>query len=360
MARFGARLGMIGVLVTVSVGLVLVGLGGSVLPIVPLVAIGLVLFGFGNGAVDVMMNVEGAEAEREIGKTLMPLMHAFFSFGTVAGAGSRPRHPPSALSVSIHLGIIAVLIAVAVSSRCGSCRCARSATTRTPTRPREPWTRACARAWRSGPTCGCCSSASSCSACRSPRDRRTTGSPSPSSTATATTSTTGAAIFTVFTVAITGARVLGGPFIDRFGRVLMLQVMAAIGVVGLALFILRHRAVDAHRRHRALGHRLLAGVPGRHVGRRRCPISRRAARVTAVAIIGYCAFLVGPPFLGFIGEQFGILNALLAPRACSSRVAAPAGGAPARAGEGGPRRDPRMSAAARGRRPRQPAHTRVR
>ena len=87
MARFGARLGMAGVLVTVAVGLVLVGIGGSIAPSVPLVVIGLALFGFGNGTVDVMMNVEGAEAEREIGKTLMPLMHAFFSFGTVAGAG---------------------------------------------------------------------------------------------------------------------------------------------------------------------------------------------------------------------------------------------------------------------------------
>ncbi|MET0671899.1 MAG: MFS transporter, partial [Microbacterium pygmaeum] len=36
-----------------------------------------------------------------------------------------------------------------------------------------------------------------------------------------------------------------------------------------------------------------------------------ASRVSAVAIIGYCAFLVGPPFLGFLGEHFGILNALL-------------------------------------------------
>ena len=30
---------------------------------------------------------------------------------------------------------------------------------------------------------------------------------------------------------------LGGPFIDRFGRVAMLQSMAVIGVAGLALFI---------------------------------------------------------------------------------------------------------------------------
>ena len=36
-----------------------------------------------------------------------------------------------------------------------------------------------------------------------------------------------------------------------------------------------------------------------------------AARVSAVAMIGYCAFLVGPPLIGFLGEQFGILNGLI-------------------------------------------------
>ncbi len=30
------------------------------------------------------------------------------------------------------------------------------------------------------------------------------------------------------------------------------------------------------------------------------------------SIIGYTAFLVGPPFLGILGESFGIRNALLA------------------------------------------------
>src|SRR5687768_13018121 len=46
MARFGARLGMSGMLVTVAIGLVFVGIGGSILPSVPLVVTGLVLFGF--------------------------------------------------------------------------------------------------------------------------------------------------------------------------------------------------------------------------------------------------------------------------------------------------------------------------
>jgi MFS family permease len=33
--------------------------------------------------------------------------------------------------------------------------------------------------------------------------------------------------------------------------------------------------------------------------------------VSAVATIGYVAFLVGPPVIGFLGNQFGILNGLL-------------------------------------------------
>ncbi|HWR85633.1 MAG TPA: MFS transporter, partial [Rhodoglobus sp.] len=36
-----------------------------------------------------------------------------------------------------------------------------------------------------------------------------------------------------------------------------------------------------------------------------------AARVSAVATIGYAAFLVGPPVIGVLGEQIGILYALL-------------------------------------------------
>jgi cyanate permease len=36
-----------------------------------------------------------------------------------------------------------------------------------------------------------------------------------------------------------------------------------------------------------------------------------AARVSAVATIGYFAFLVGPPVIGFLGQQFGLLHALL-------------------------------------------------
>jgi cyanate permease len=67
--------------------------------------------------------------------------------------------------------------------------------------------------------------------------------------------------------------------------------------------------------------------------------ARAAARVSAVATVGYCAFLVGPPLIGFVGEHVGILNALIivfvlivlatlaAPAARPPRAARPAGAA---------------------------------
>ena len=37
-----------------------------------------------------------------------------------------------------------------------------------------------------------------------------------------------------------------------------------------------------------------------------------AGRVSVVASIGYCAFLGGPPLIGFLGDQLTVLTALLA------------------------------------------------
>ena len=39
--------------------------------------------------------------------------------------------------------------------------------------------------------------------------------------------------------------------------------------------------------------------------------ARAAARVSVVSLIGYCAFLTGPPLIGFIGHQVGTLPALV-------------------------------------------------
>jgi len=40
-------------------------------------------------------------------------------------------------------------------------------------------------------------------------------------------------------------------------------------------------------------------------------LSNASARVSALATIGYTAFLVGPPMLGFIGEHIGLRLTML-------------------------------------------------
>jgi cyanate permease len=313
MARFGARLGMAGVLVIVAVGLVFVGVGGSIAPSVPLVVIGLAMFGFGNGAVDVMMNVEGAEAERELGKTVMPLMHAFFSFGTVAGGALAAAASAIALSVSVHLGIIAVLVAVTVivAVRFVPVREELGDDPHSGT-PREPLATRIKRSLRvwADPRLlligvvllGMAFAEGSANDWLAIAVVDGHG----------LDETAAAAVFTVFTIAITAARVFGGPFIDRFGRVAMLRSMSVIGVVGLALFIFAGEpwliivgtllwGIGCSLAF-PVGMSAAADVPDR---------ADAAARVSAVAMIGYCAFLVGPPLIGFLGEQFGILNGLI-------------------------------------------------
>jgi len=313
MARFGTRLGMAGVLVIVAVGLILVGIGGSILPSVPLVMIGLALFGFGNGTVDVMMNVEGAEAEREIGRTLMPLMHAFFSFGTVAGAGVAVVASALGIPVAFHLAVMAVLVvgAVIIAVRFVPVREELGDDPHTDA-PRTPWRRrlreslvvwADVRLLLIGVVMLGMSFAEG-------------GANDWLALAVVDghgfDATAGAAIFTVFTISMTAARVLGGPVLDRFGRVRILQVLAAIGVIGLALFIYGDEPWMLILGTVLWGIGCSLGFPvgmsaAADVSDRRLA----ASRVSAVAIIGYCAFLAGPPFLGFIGEHFGILNALL-------------------------------------------------
>jgi MFS family permease len=313
MARFGTRTGMIGVLVTVSVGLVFVGVGGSILPSIPLVVIGLVLFGFGNGSVDVMMNVEGAEAEREIGKTLMPLMHAFFSFGTVAGAGIAAAASALGISITIHLAVIALLIigAVIVAVRYVPIR-EELGDHPHHDAPSVPWRqrlRESLAVWGDGRLLLIGVVMLGMSFAEG-------GANDWLALAVVDghhfDATVGAAIFTVFTVAMTAARVLGGPVLDRFGRVPVLQVLAATGVVGLSLFIFSTETWMLIVGTVLWGVGCSLGFPvGMSAAADVTDRRLAASRVSAVAIIGYCAFLAGPPFLGFLGEQFGILNALL-------------------------------------------------
>lgn len=309
LARLGPRHGMQLTLGLVATGLLLIGVGASLVPLEGIVLVGLIIFGFGNGALDVMMNVEGAAAEQELGKTVMPLMHACFSFGTVAGAGLGALASAAGLEVFWHALVMAVVIAIVAVVAVRFVPAEQVVADELDDAPKAPWQdrlRESLSVWADGRLIligvimlGMAFAEGSANdwlalAVVDGHEQ---------------SNTTGALVYGVFVTAMTVGRIVGGPLIDRFGRVPVLQVSAAAAIAGLVLFILT--PVTGLM---VLGTVLwgLGASLGFPVGMSAAAddSKRAAARVSAVAMIGYCAFLVGPPLIGILGDAIGLLNAL--------------------------------------------------
>ncbi|MCM3694978.1 MFS transporter [Microbacterium oleivorans] len=305
-ARMGTRRGMLTVMLVLSVGLFLIGLGTDVAPSLLLVLVGLALFGFGNGALDVLMNVDGAAIEVEVGKTILPLFHAFFSLGTVIGAGIGALVAGARIAVFPHTAAIAVAIVVI----------AVVAFAYVPQRDFGA-PDAAPSGWRSRLS-------AALSAWREPRtyvlgivmlgmafaegganDWMALGVSEDHQGGVAL----GAAALTVFSVAMTVVRVFGGPLVDRFGRVATLRVLAVTAVVGILLFILAPNLPLVFVGAALWGVGASLGFPLGMSAAADDP-ERAAARVSAAATIGYVAFLCGPPILGVISTHIGLLNTL--------------------------------------------------
>ncbi|WP_159500424.1 MFS transporter [Microbacterium sp. 18062] len=309
MARFGARRGMLGAIIVFAIGIALIGFGTDVAGSVPLVITGLVLWGFGNGSVDVMMNVEGAAIETQSGRTILPLFHAFFSAGTVVGAGLGVLFISVGLNVLAHLGIIAVVLVVVAFASYAN----------VPARleSEDPAETAEAVTWRTR-------LGSALTAWREPRTYAlgvimlgmsfaeggandwlalgiVEGHHAPQEL--------GALGLAVFSVSMTVVRVFGGPLVDRFGRVAVLRVLSVAAVAGLLLFILAPTTPLVFVGAALWGVGASLGFPLGMSAAGDDP-ARAAARVSAAATIGYVAFLAGPPLLGVISEQIGLLNTL--------------------------------------------------
>lgn len=270
--------------------------------------VGLFLFGFGNGVCDVAMNVAGAANERALGRTVMPLFHASFSLGAVAGVGIGALMELWGVPVLVHLSIVAVLVAAGALTAVRRYQseltgheelAARTNDTAIP--------RSRLGSWGEPRTIliglivlGMAFSEGSGNdwlplALVDGRDFDRASA---------------AAMLGVFLVSMTVGRVAGSGLLDRFGRVLVLRACALLAAGGLAILI----AVPGLP-FTVLGVVLwgLGSSLGFPVGMSAAaddPL-RAAGRVSAVAIIGYIAFLAGPPLIGFLGDHFGLLNAML-------------------------------------------------
>ena len=338
MMRFGVRRGMLWSMILFAAGVAIIGLGADVLASPGVVTIGLLLWGFGNGSVDVMMNVEGAAIEKQSGRTILPLFHAFFSFGTVVGAGLGAAAIFLGINVVIHLIIVAaVIVAIAFTSVANVP--VREDQAGIPQPADKP-------GWRKRLHL-------SLSAWREPRtyalglillgmsfaegganDWLALGVVEGHGAAAAL----GAAGLAVFSVSMTIVRMFGGPLVDRFGRVATLRVLALTATAGLLLFILAPWTPLVFVGAALWGAGVSLGFPLGLSAAADDP-DGAAARVSATATIGYIAFLAGPPLLGLISEHVGLLNALyilvalIAASGIASSAARPIAGSEVGAGQ---------------------------
>jgi predicted MFS family arabinose efflux permease len=312
-AHFGSRrtvTAMAGLL-GLSLSAVAIGYQFGVLPVV----IALFFAGFASGAWDVAMNVQGTVVERHLGRAIMPRFHAGYSIGTVAGAligaGAVALH----LSVTVHLMIAAILVAIIVMLAVQAfvadepedleppvpldpahAAPPASRVARTLATWREPRTVliglfVLAFAFTEGAGLDWISVA------------MIDGYDVPA--------TVGTLAFAAFLAAMTIGRWFGPSWLDRYGRVPVVRALAGVSLVGLTLFVFGQAPLVAFLGVLLWGLGASLGFPVGMSAAADDP-THAAPRVSVVATIGYCAFLGGPPLVGFLGDHVTVLKGLLA------------------------------------------------
>lgn len=283
----------------VSAGLLTLALGLRTAA-VPLVAVALLVFGVGISLWDVAMNVEGADVERRLGRTLMPRFHAGFSFGTVIGAliGAGCARAGVPLQAQLTVTVAGVLVAGPLAVRAFQ-----------PVRPSGPGqaTGSVRAAWREPRTLLIGLLVMSFALCEGVANDWIALSLVDGYGAD---EAVGAVGFGAFVTAMTLGRLVGGSFVERYGRVATLRTTGVLGAAGVLAVVASPGLAGA------LAGAVLWGL-GASLG---FPLGmsaagdeedRSAARVSVVSSIGYAAFLGGPPLVGLLADAVEVHRAIL-------------------------------------------------
>lgn len=257
---------------------------------------------------DVAMNVEGAAVERRLNRSVMSRFHAGYSLGTVTGAAVSAAAAAAGLAVAWQLFLTAILIgALAVVGVAYFTRGSDAADQRASDDPSPATSRSLVwAAWTTPRTLvvGLMVLAFAF-----------TEGVANDWTAVAVVDglgvdeAAGALTFGVFVAAMTVGRVVGDKLIDRWGRVLVLRTSAVTAAVGLLAVVFAGAwwVVVVGAVLWGLGAAL--GFPTGMSAAADHPTAP-AIHVSVVSAIGYTAFLVGPPLVGFLGNHIGVRESL--------------------------------------------------
>lgn len=297
-------------LAVVDAGALAVVALGYLVGVVPVV-VGLFLFGFAQGGWDVAMNVQGAVVERRLGRAIMPRFHAGFSVGTVVGALTGAAMVALEVPVTVHLLVVGALVAGGVPVA------VRAFLPDAADRTEAAVTGAAARnrrraldglvAWREPRTLLVGLVVLVFTFAEGAGNDWTGIALIDGYRAAPWVGTLG---FAVFLAAMTVARWFGPALLDRWGRVPTLRVLALAGAGGVVLVMVGERLPMAFAGLVLWGAGISLGFPvGMSAGADQPALA--APRVSVISSIGYCAFLAGPPLIGFLAERVTVLRAMM-------------------------------------------------
>ncbi|AVM23996.1 MFS transporter [Bacillus pumilus] len=277
---------------------------GSALSSIFVVTAGLFLFGAGSGMCNVAMNLEGTEIEYRIKKTILPILHASFSIGTLIGAGAGILFIHLGVSVLNHLLVIALLFffSILICTRFIPHGTGKDQHEKQPDTINDTQT-----AWLNKRTV----SLAMIALCLAfVEGSANDWIPLAMVDGYQVSHSMSTVIYALFLCGMISGRLISGRLIDRFGRVLLLRIAILSAATGLFLVILKISLVVCMISiflwglGASLGFPLTISAAGDD--------SRYAVkRVSIVTLSGYTASLSGPPILGLLANQVGLLHAFI-------------------------------------------------
>ena len=257
----------------------------------------LAVFGAAGGAADVTMNAQASEVERRAGRPIMSSFHALFSLGGLAGSGVVAAAMALGVPPPVHFtaAALAAFLAVLVASR-----------RLLPPVARQP---------RPGPAFVlppvsllglgalafavslCEGAAADWSAVYLRNDLR--AGPE-----------LAAAAFGAFSLAMAVGRLCGDRLVHRVGPTAVVRASAALAAVGLGAGLLIGQPWAAIAGFAALGLGCSNVVPVLFSAAGRTPGVEPAHALAGVTVMGYSAFLAGPPLIGLIAQATSLRPAL--------------------------------------------------
>ena len=320
--RFGSRTMV--ALAACWLSLAVLGPGTATGPL-PL-AIGLALFGFGNGALDVSMNTQAVQVEREYPRPIMSAFHALFSCGGLAGslAGAAAMRSGSDIRVTFAATaacglVVAALCTPRLLARPAAAHSAENPGPETAAAPASG-TRAMRRVFALAAVAFALllteGVANDWSALQL---REHLGADE----------ATAALAFGAFSTTMTIGRFAADRISGRFGPVAVVRWGSTLAAAGLVLIVASPWIPTTLLGWALMGIGLAGGVPQIFTAAGNLGTATAATDMSRVFGLGYLGFLAGPSVIGWLSGPTSLTVALLFPLvlvvlcACFAGIAAP-------------------------------------